>query len=96
MHPSFGADLVLLHFQPLWLEMKAHGYKRGETVDEIVQEHPHLSAASVYDAISYYLDHQKEIKQEILENRMETLMETERFSIDDRGFVRFDESPSSE
>jgi uncharacterized protein (DUF433 family) len=44
-------------------------------VDEILDAHPHLSAAAVYDAISYYLDHQAEIEQEILEGRLESLME---------------------
>src|SRR3954451_7408049 len=50
-------------------------YKVGETVEEIVQSHSHLSPASVYDAISYYLDHQAEIEQEIADNRLEALVE---------------------
>ncbi len=65
-------------------------YKSGETVDDIVQAHPHLSAASVYDAISYYLDHQTDIEREILENRLETLAERHDFNADEQGFVRFD------
>jgi uncharacterized protein (DUF433 family) len=39
-----------------------------------VQAHPQLSAAAVFDAISYYLDHQSEIEQEIAENRLEALI----------------------
>ena len=50
---------------------------------------PHISAASIYDAISYYLDHQDEIEREILENRRETLQKTNRFVVDNRGFVHF-------
>lgn len=64
-------------------------YKAGDTVDEILQAHPHLSAAAVYDAISYYLDHQREIEQEISENRFEALMKTYDAKIDDEGFLHF-------
>jgi uncharacterized protein (DUF433 family) len=48
-------------------------YKAGDLVDEMLQAHPHLKAAAVYDAISYYLDHQGEIEQEIAEHRAATL-----------------------
>ncbi|HXF60059.1 MAG TPA: DUF433 domain-containing protein [Caldilineaceae bacterium] len=64
-------------------------YKRGETVDEIVEAHPQLSAAAVYDAISYYLDHQAEIEQEIAAGRLESLMERHHFTVDERGFAHF-------
>jgi uncharacterized protein (DUF433 family) len=66
-------------------------YKAGETVEEIVQSHPHLSPASVYDAISYYLDHQTEIEQEIADNRLEALVEKYGLDVDERGFVRFNQ-----
>lgn len=65
-------------------------YKAGDTVEEILQAHPHLSAAAVYDAISYYLDHQIEIEQQIAQNRLDTLSRQHNFSLDERGFVRFD------
>jgi uncharacterized protein (DUF433 family) len=64
-------------------------YKAGDLVDEILQAHPHLRAAAVYDAISYYLDHQTEIEQEIAENRVEALAAKHGFALDERGFVRF-------
>jgi uncharacterized protein (DUF433 family) len=67
----------------------AEAYKAGDLVDEILQAHPHLSAASVYDAISYYLDHQIEIEQEIAENRIEALAAKHNFTLDERGFIRF-------
>jgi uncharacterized protein (DUF433 family) len=31
-------------------------HKAGDLVEDMVQAHPHLSAAAVYDAISYYLE----------------------------------------
>lgn len=40
-------------------------YKAGALVDEIVQIYPYLKPSAVYDAISYYLDHQAEIDKEI-------------------------------
>lgn len=40
-------------------------HRRGLTVDEILCEFPHLSPAEVYDALSYYYDHQDEIDREI-------------------------------
>ena len=67
----------------------AQMYKAGDTVEEILQAHPHLKAAAVYDAISYYLDHQQEIEQEILENRFEALRAKYGLEIDAQGFVSF-------
>ena len=64
-------------------------YKAGDTVEEMVQAHPHLKIAVVYDAISYYLDHQQEIEAEIAANRLETLQATYRLDIDARGFASF-------
>ncbi len=64
-------------------------YKAGDTVEEILQAHPHLSPAAVYDAISYYLDHQQEIEGEIVQNRLESLKVKYDLEVDERGFLRF-------
>lgn len=64
-------------------------YKAGDTVDEVLQAHPHLKAAAVYDAISYYLDHQAEIEQEIAENRFQAVQAQTGLEVDERGFVTF-------
>ena len=40
-------------------------YKQGRTIDEIIQNYPHLTPAQVHDALSYYFDHQAEIEEEI-------------------------------
>ena len=69
-------------------------YKAGDSVEEILQAHPHLNPAAVYDAISYYLDHQQEIEEEIAENRLETLRAKYWVEMDERGFLRFiEEAP---
>lgn len=64
-------------------------YKAGNGVEEIIQVHPHLNPAAVYDAISYYLDHQVEIEKEITDNRLDELTKKYGFSLDARGFVQF-------
>ena len=46
------------------------GYLRvGETPESLVEKIlPHLTLAQIYDALSYYYDHQAEIEQELAEN----------------------------
>jgi uncharacterized protein (DUF433 family) len=38
------------------------------TPEELVAEFHHLSLAQVYDALSYYYDHQKEVDRDLAEN----------------------------
>jgi uncharacterized protein (DUF433 family) len=64
-------------------------YKAGDTVEEILQAHPHLQATAVYDAISYYLDHQNEIEEEIRNNRLETVIGKYGLTLDSQGRVCF-------
>lgn len=47
-------------------------YKTGARVDEIVQTYPYLKPSAVHDAISYYLDHQIEIDEEIVKDPIVT------------------------
>jgi uncharacterized protein (DUF433 family) len=68
-------------------------FKAGETMDEIALDYPHLSPASIYDAISYYLDHQAEIEQDIAENHIETLLAQPGVTMDKRGFLHFANRP---
>jgi uncharacterized protein (DUF433 family) len=44
-------------------------HRRGLSVDEILREFPHLTPAQVYDALSYYYDHQEAVDREIAELR---------------------------
>lgn len=70
-------------------------YKAGNLVEEMVQAHPQLSAAAIFDAISYYLDHQPEIEQEIAENRLEALVTKYNLTVDEQGFVHFPKESSA-
>ncbi len=70
-------------------------YKAGDEAEEIVRAHPHPSPAAVYDGISYYLDHQQEIEEEIAENRLESLSTRYDMETDERGFLHFtNETPA--
>jgi uncharacterized protein (DUF433 family) len=45
--------------------------RQGFTPEELVREFPQLTLPKIYDALSYYYDHQAEIDAEILDNREE-------------------------
>ena len=40
-------------------------HKLGFTIEEMLREFPHLTPAQVYDALSYFYDHQRDIEDEI-------------------------------
>ncbi len=44
--------------------------KQGLTPEELVREFDHLTLAQVYDALSYYYDHQDEIERDLVEKKM--------------------------
>lgn len=45
-------------------------WRLGYAPEEIPREQPHLTLAAVFDALSYYSDHQDEINQYIERNRV--------------------------
>jgi len=55
---------------PIWSIIK--WYKLGLSIEEIIREFPELTPSQVYDAFSYYYDHQEEIEKEISENEDES------------------------
>ena len=60
-------------------------YKASETLEEILEAYPHVPPAGVFDAISFYLDHQEEIKALIEENRLERVMEKHGLKVGAKG-----------
>jgi uncharacterized protein (DUF433 family) len=62
-------------------------YKAGWTMDEICNGYEHLPAAAIYDAVSYYLDHQAEIERHIYENRIEYVMQEYNLVMDEQGVL---------
>jgi len=49
-------------------------HKMGMSVEDILEGLPHLEPVHVYDALSYYYDHQDEIEQDIRADSEERLM----------------------
>ena len=41
-------------------------YKQGKDVDEILEFYPHLTAAQIHAALSYYYDWQEEVDKEVV------------------------------
>jgi uncharacterized protein (DUF433 family) len=71
------------------VQLIAELYKAGDTVDEILQSYQHVQGAAIFDALSYYLDHQAEIEQEIADNRLDSVMKKYRLAMDEHGVLRF-------
>lgn len=46
----------------------AYVLRQGVTPEELVALFPHLTLAQVYDALSYYYDHQAEIERDLATN----------------------------
>jgi uncharacterized protein (DUF433 family) len=64
-------------------------WKDGESVEDLAQTYRHVPKAAIYDAVSYYLDHQTEIDQEIEENKMENVLAKSGAKVDQTGVIRF-------
>ena len=62
-------------------------YKMGESVDEILSVYAHLVPAAVYDALSYYHDHQEEIEQYIADQDLQSILERNALTIDSQGRI---------
>lgn len=66
--------------------------RAGEEPWEIIATYPHLTPAAVYDALSYYFDHQDDIDRSIDESTLEAVAERYGFTIDSSGRVVYDVS----
>ena len=70
------------------VDLIAAMFKAGDIVEDILQFYPHLHPAQVYDAISYYLDHQREIEEEMRHNTPENILNSYNLEMDDRGVIK--------
>lgn len=64
-------------------------YKMGESPDDILRLYPHLAPAAVYDALSYYHDHQAEMEKELEDFTLEKFLERTGSHLDEHGRVVF-------
>ena len=63
-------------------------YKLGNSVEDILAGLPHLTAAQVYDALSYYHDHMPEIERELAQSQdIDTLLRKHHLTMDERGRI---------
>jgi uncharacterized protein (DUF433 family) len=75
-HPYIVSDKGLLGGEPVIQGTKTtvraivELWRLGSQPEEILQHLPHLQLAQVFDALSYYIDHQNEINQYIERNRV--------------------------
>ncbi len=81
--------VAMLRGTRLAVRLIAQQYRAGDNVDDILRTYPHLGAAAVHDAISYYLDHRAEIEQEIAVNRLEYILTQTGAQLNEHGFITF-------
>ena len=70
----------------LSVELLARFHKMGESPEDILDSYPHLTPAALYDALSYYYDHQQEIDAGIAE--LDKIAEDPDAYMAKHGFVR--------
>lgn len=64
----------------------------GDTVEDYLADHPHLTAAKIHDALSYYFDHREAVEREIEENQTDNVIRELGLTIDERGFAHYPEN----
>ena len=72
--PDFCGGRPIVHGTRIPVQTIVGYYKLGMSVDEILTGLPHLTAAQVFDALSYYHDHQAEIEADITAAEPEALL----------------------
>jgi uncharacterized protein (DUF433 family) len=63
-------------------------YKMGLTVEEILEGLPHLTAAQVFEALSYYHDHVEEIEQIFEMLRMDRILAESGWTVGEDGAIK--------
>jgi uncharacterized protein (DUF433 family) len=75
-HLYIGADKNILSGEPIVKGTRTpvraivEIWRMGAAAEEIPKHLPHLTLAQVFDALSYYSDHQDEINAQIERNRI--------------------------
>lgn len=80
---------------PVWQVAQAI-VQLGETVEDYLGDHPHLTAAKIHGALSYYYDHRTEVDKEIDENKVGTAAAEAGMVADERGLWRFPKTESGQ
>jgi len=86
-HQGIGNGEPIIKETRIAVRLIASYYKRGAAVEEIERDYPYLSAAAIYDAISYYLDHQAEIEELITANQIESVLRETELTMNADGLI---------
>ena len=76
-HPYIVKDSKILGGEPVIQKTRTpvravvEWWKFGATPEEIKENLPHLSLGQIFDALSYFDDHRKEIENYIAKNRID-------------------------
>ena len=76
-HPHIVRDSRIGHGEPIILGTSirvrtlVEYWREGTGPEDLLQQFPHLTLAQVFDALSYYQDHQEEIHTLIAQNRVD-------------------------
>jgi uncharacterized protein (DUF433 family) len=62
-------------------------YKQGMSVEEMLEGLPHLSAAQIYEALSYYHDNVSEIENDLAANQVEKVLQQQGLPIAEDGRI---------
>jgi uncharacterized protein (DUF433 family) len=68
-------------------------FRLGHTPTDIAQEFSHLPLTGIYDAVSYYLDHQADVDEDLAANQIGPALRAAGATLDERGVVRFTADP---
>jgi len=84
---TIGQGEPIIENSRISVRLIAEYYKAGMAVEEVLRDYPHLKAAAIYDAISYYIDHQDEIEALIEANRVENVLKQTGFRLREDGLI---------
>jgi len=85
--PGIGQAEPIIENTRISVRLIATYFKEGITVEEILQDYPHLNPAAVYDAISYYLDHSNEIEALIEAHQIDNVLAREGLILKENGVI---------
>lgn len=94
-HPGIGNGEPIIKETRIAVRLIAGYYKRGAAVEEIERDYAFLPTAAIYDAISYYLDHQAEIEALIAAQQIENVLRKTGLTMDEHGVIDLSKQPET-
>jgi uncharacterized protein (DUF433 family) len=95
MTPGYCGGRPRIDGTRISVESIARRVNDGVSAAKIVETLPHLTLASVYDALGYYYDHKDEMDAEIAESTPEKLEEKYQMELGEHRQVIFKDLPAT-